>query len=569
MLRSMVGMQQICTHCQSAFDITHDDLAFYEKISPVFNGKKELIPPPTHCPDCRQQRRLACINELNLVPDQCDLCKKRILTHYSPDRRPPTVYCRECWNSEQYNPCDYGRDVDFSRPFLEQICELRNQSPCINLYTGPSLQNSEYVQSVDYLKNCYLIMHADLCEDCYYGYGFKKDKSCVDGYYNFRCEYCYDCIDCHDCYGVIGSQDCMNCSSSGFLRDCIGCRNCYLSIGLRNKEYCFENEQLDKETYNQKLAAINTGSHRTYQTLKNRRQELERAHPFREFQGHQLENCLGNNLYGCKNAYRCFDCEDVEDARYCAQVVTGGKNICDVYQWGMNLQSAYECSHAGNDAYNIFFSVQTFLSSDICCSWFSQSCHDCFGCANNKFGRYRILNKQYTKDEYEALVPRIIDHMRQTREWGEFFPCSMSLFGYNKTMAQLYFPLSQEESAAKGYLWDADEPAPTSAIGLAADALPDDIRDATDDVLTTPLLCEGTGKPFKIIAQELAFHRTHNVPLPRRSWLRRHLDRFAQRNPRTLWSRQCAKCQKAIETTYAPDRPEIVYCEQCYLETVY
>jgi hypothetical protein len=28
------------------------------------------------------------------------------------------------------------------------------------------------------------------------------------------------------------------------------------------------------------------------------------------------------------------------------------------------------------------------------------------------------------------------------------------------------------------------------------------------------------------------------------------------------------RCQNKFETTYSPERPEIVYCEQCYQESV-
>jgi hypothetical protein len=47
--------RQLVKQCQISFDITPDDLAFYDKVSPVFNGKKELIPPPTLCPECREK----------------------------------------------------------------------------------------------------------------------------------------------------------------------------------------------------------------------------------------------------------------------------------------------------------------------------------------------------------------------------------------------------------------------------------------------------------------------------------------------------------------------------------
>jgi hypothetical protein len=55
------------------------------------------------------------------------------------------------------------------------------------------------------------------------------------------------------------------------------------------------------------------------------------------------------------------------------------------------------------------------------------------------------LNRQYTKEEYELLVPKIIEKMMSDGEWGEFFPAILSPFGYNETVAQEYFPLTREE----------------------------------------------------------------------------------------------------------------------------
>ena len=88
-----------------------------------------------------------------------------------------------------------------------------------------------------------------------------------------------------------------------------------------------------------------------------------------------------------------------------------------------------------------------------------------------------------------------------------------------------------------------------------------------------------TKKPFRIIKQELEFYRKHNLPIPRRHPDQRHLDRMALRNPRKLYERKRDKCGKDMITTYAPcevkpsleaplgcapERKEVVYCEECY-----
>jgi len=76
--------------------------------------------------------------------------------------------------------------------------------------------------------------------------------------------------------------------------------------------------------------------------------------------------------------------------------------------------------------------------------------------------------------------------------------------------------------------------------------------------------CEITKKPFRIIKQELDFYRKHNLPIPKIHPDQRHIERLALRNPRKLFRRICDKCGKDIQTTYAPKRPEIIYCENCY-----
>ena len=83
-----------CKNCGAKFEIEDEDLQFYEKISPEFNGKKYLIPPPTFCPTCRHQRRIAFRNERSLYKRTCDFSKKNIISMYSQDK-PYKIYDQE------------------------------------------------------------------------------------------------------------------------------------------------------------------------------------------------------------------------------------------------------------------------------------------------------------------------------------------------------------------------------------------------------------------------------------------------------------------------------------------
>jgi hypothetical protein len=240
-----------------------------------------------------------------------------------------------------------------------------------------------------------------------------------------------------------------------------------------------------------------------------------------------------------------------------------------VYQFGLNLEMAHEATIAGYNCQQIFFSHHiTEQSNGI---FYSFSCSkgssDLFGCFGMKRAKHCILNKQYSKEKYEELVPKIIKHMQKTGEWGEYFPTAVSPFAYNETRAQEYFPLTRETVIKKGWKW-REETEVKSYKGPRVE-VPDDIADVPDSLCKQVLVCQVTGRPYKVIPQELRFYKDHQIPVPRLCPEERHLQRLALRSPRRLWPRACAKCAAPIQTTYAPDRPEKVYCEACYLKEVY
>jgi Zn ribbon nucleic-acid-binding protein len=146
---------KICKHCGISFPITDKDIEFYGKVSPIFGGKKYLIPPPTLCPDCRQQRRLAFRNERKLYKRKCDATGRDIISIYSPDK-PYTVYNQEYWWSDAWDPMSYGREFDFSRGAMEQMDELIRNVPKMSISVEKQ-ENSEYTNYAGWNKDCYLL----------------------------------------------------------------------------------------------------------------------------------------------------------------------------------------------------------------------------------------------------------------------------------------------------------------------------------------------------------------------------------------------------------------------------
>jgi len=99
--------------------------------------------------------------------------------------------------------------------------------------------------------------------------------------------------------------------------------------------------------------------------------------------------------------------------------------------------------------------------------------------------------------------------------------------------------------------------------------IPEDIQDVNDDIVDEVLSCQKCGKNYRFTPQEIEFHRKLNFALPRKCPECRYLERISFRAPKKLFKRDCMKCGKAIQTTYAPNRPETVYCGECYLKEIY
>jgi hypothetical protein len=553
--------------CKQSFEITPDDLEFYDNVSPVFSGKKELIPPPALCPPCRSQRRLSFRNERHLYKRQCDLTKKAIISVYPPDS-PFTVYAPDAWHSDQWDAMEFAMDIRLDQPFFEQFVNLRKHVPRMGV-TVAAIENCSYSNLVWYCKNSYLCFDMGFCEDALYCYATYHSKNVADCAFTRETDLSYGLVDCTKCYNCISLLDCKHCHDALFSIDCHQCDHIAFCWNLRNKRYCLFNEQLTKEQWGKACLELelDSSSHwkeheRTFISLipKTLRKDT-----------HNLlcENCTGDYILSSRNCHDCFDAETCQDLRYCNRMDEKVVSSRDLNCASLAELACEGTSVAGN---RILFTIVSYdpTNSDLLYCEAVKACSHCFGCIGLKHKKYCILNKQYTKEEYEKLVPDLIEHMRKAGEWGEFFPAELSPFSYNESTAQDYFPLTKEEVLKRGRRWrDVKDEIPKVEKIIPAEKLPDSIDDIPDDILNWAIECEITKRPYKIIRQELDFYRNMKLPVPRLHPDERHKRRMALRNPRKLWKRNCMKCRKEIQTSYAPDRPEVVYCETCYLTTVY
>lgn len=580
-----------CQNCKIDFEITSEDFEFYDKIK---------VPAPTFCVDCREQRRIAFRNERSLYKRNCDLCGQSVVSRVSPDK-PYKMYCAKCWWSDNWDPLSYGRDYDFSRPFFEQYKELLFSTPHISLLSSNTV-NSDWVNQETDDKNCYLNVGGHYNEDSAYDTYSLYGKECFDNFWILHSELCYENRNCERCYKILYSQECFDCTETNLSSDCKGCSNILGCAGLRNKQYYIFNKPYSKEEYFEFLKDNPISSRRSLAELKEKAYKIWMSMPNKFAIIVKSVNSTGHFINESKNVKNCWNFEKGEESK---NVYIGGwmKDTYDTTSHGA-AELVYECASGGGvyDSKFLTFCMSAnplagFHSKNIEYCFSAVSSSNCFGCANLRNKQYCILNKQYTKEEYEELLPKIKQHMedmpyvdRKGRgyKYGEFFPIEFSPFGYNETAAMDYFPLTKGQVMEQGYPWSEYES--QTKYEFSDYEIPDDINNVKDDILTKILKCEISGKPYKIIPIELSFYRKMGIPIPRRAPLQRHKDRISQLLPRKLYDRKCAcggnvstslannvvyqntiqhfhgegPCPNEIKTPYAPKRPEIVYCEVCY-----
>jgi len=587
-----------CQNCKQEFRIEPEDFDFYEKMK---------VPPPTFCPECRLQRKLSFRNERSLYKNKCQKCQKDLISMYREDG-PMTVYCRDCWYSDSWDPMNYGHEIDFSQDFVAQFKKLFHSVPVVNLW-APQSVNSEYTNFSSEEKNCYLIFGGKINENIRYSNNTSLSKDSQDLFNCTKLELSYENVQCNNSQRLFFSKYCENCSDSYFLYDCRNCINCFGCTNLRNKQNCLFNQQLTKEEYKKRLQGIDLGS---FKNLTGNLEKFNAAynkaiHKYAQFIN--TNNCTGNNMRNARDCKMCFDIFGTgsEDSKYVEWVVDGVKDSYDSY--GMpRAERIYEALATGFDlmensdyAFTIFARGSKNVRYSINCS----ASHDLFGCVGLDKKEYCILNRQYSKEEYETFVPKIIEHMNsisyvdskgRVYKYGEFFPTEISPFAYNETIAQEYFPLTRKQAQDQGYGW-RDGDVKNYKIDIKSEDLPDHIKDVDESILSKVIGCGHKGEcneqctaAFKITKEEFQFYKKLNLPLPRLCSNCRHYNRLRQRTPFKLWHRKCqcagfqsangvyqntikhshgdGQCLNEFETSYAPDRPEIVYCEQCYQQEV-
>jgi hypothetical protein len=447
--------------------------------------------------------------------------------------------------------------------------------------------NSPYNNMVLDLKNCYLLTDSDFNENCSYGCEMELSKNCLETNLVDKSELSYEIVNCQNCYRAFYSVDCESSADIWFCKDCNGCTDCFGCVGLRKQKYQIFNEQYSREDYIEKIKSFNIDCFSKLEEMKKRVYEFWQKHTLKYMHEKQNENVSGDYIYNSRNVQNSWIVHEGWNLKYCQYLVAPNvKDSYDISQFGKNIELFYEILQGGNGGSNVkfsWFAVNENFNMEYSIQVMTSK--NCFGCIGLRKSEYCILNKQYTKEEYEELLPKIKEQMNNMPyvdekgceyRYGEFFPSELSPFAYNETSAQEYFPLSEPKAMSLGYKWKEPEPR-NYQITVPVEKIPEKIFDVADSITGEIIACANKGEgthncttAFRVIPDELGFYKQMNLPIPHKCPNCRHHDRMKWRNPPIFRKTKCDfdNCEKELLTAYSNETKEKIYCKEHYLQTV-
>ena len=159
------------------------------------------------------------------------------------------------------------------------------------------------------------------------------------------------------------------------------------------------------------MKEINLGSHSELEKYKNLYTEiLKNKTVHKQSFNIKTYNSIGTNMTNCNNCVNVFSWEDSENCTNCLRG-TRSKDCIDLTgSWYMEVSGNDSCC---TNSYDLKYSIWCDGAK------YSEYCdqcveiENCFGCVSLRKKKYCILNKQYSKEEYEVLKEKIISDMKE------------------------------------------------------------------------------------------------------------------------------------------------------------
>ena len=549
-------------HCEGEFNIEEEDIKFLKMLR---------VPAPNYCPTCRRIKPFVYMGLSQLFKIECKAPNhgESMISILSEDC-PFPVYDYKYFISDEFDPFAFGREYQDGSDPLEVLFEMRKKFPIPSfLNRDPSSVNCEYSNGGRNTKNGYYIFGCYGSEDLWYSVMAGKSKDVMDSRYAHKCEHVYSVFHSESIYKSSFIYFSKDCTDSMFLFDCRNCDNCFGCVNLRNKKYCAWNEQLSKENYEDFMKKAFPLYRDDIKKYTAKLWDLVKKLPLNASRNTAVENVSGVMLSKMRN---CYDVTESENSKHIRHADGGlsHKDSMDFLYSGGHSSLIYGATNVGSQSSNIKFSISCKFCTNSEFIFNSKNLDHCFMCFGLQNKSYCVLNKQYSKEEYFTVVDTIKCDMWEKGEYGDGLPMKFSAQAYNFSIASISFPLTDAEiSKLGGYVAKDPESNAGEIKTLSENEIPPTIDEVKDDVINYGILCEVTGKPFRIIPSELAFYRKMKLPIPSVHPVVRMNDKAALVKIGRKYETVCANCGKFMYSVFDPKDNFIFYCEDCFKQEVY
>ena len=470
---------------------------------------------------------------------------------------------------------DFGEinlDVDFEKPFLDQLLELRRKVPSSAGRNFKEVENSIALVSLGDVNSYFVVLSRS--KNSFFSVSALDTESSAEVYNSSSITNSYQIVHSDRVYNsqyVRESRDCIN---SAFLFDCRNVENCFGATNKRNKSYLWFNEQLTKEEWEKRRAEVDLGSRAEAKKWLDKFDDLVKTAVWPENFNEHNENSTGEYLTKATNC----------DSVYYAD---GGARDEFHTSWSLgNCERNAYASSMSNSQDNYFscdvvecnktrYSYMLMRCQNVEYSTECYDCEDCFGCVGLRRKKFCILNKQYTEEDYWNKLDELKCAMLVRGEYGEFLPAKMSPAYFPEGGSVRYYLADPDTFAKKVNAHDfkADADGAIGSVLSGAENVPDSmtIPDSIDDIdeawVSKPVQDATYSRRFSLLAPEVSLYKKLRVAPPTSHHVKRVLDLTLTANTGVFEEKICEGCKKKItvsKNARYPDRH--IFCKSCYTE---
>ena len=418
-----------------------------------------------------------------------------------------------------------AKSYNFSKSFFENFRELFKSIRMPDMIQFLENENSEYSDVVVWCKNNYLSNVTTNSENILYSFSIKESENIFNSVAIWKhSANVYYSSWINNSFKVFYSRYIINSNNIWFSSNLVWCSECIFCNNLENQKYCINNKKLEKiEFQKQKFEILKNKSdfYKNYLKLNKKSWSFS------------SQNCEWNFILNWEGVEKWYFVTDTKNWKNLMFFGWDSENEFDynTFTWwswkNTHLYSNMWCWMWNEHIYN---SAHIPYWNNIFYSYFVTNCSFCIWCIWLKNKSYCILNKQYSKEDWEIKVNEIFGNMEKDWTLWDFFPAKLNPFYFNDTVAGLIWGFKKEEIISEWFMWRDEEikvdiPDKNSVISIS-DLDDFEAFDSSWNWKINPEILKKVIKDehwnyYRIVKMEYDFLVKHSLPLPRLHWLDR------------------------------------------------